>query len=202
MSREKKIKRAVEALKLELLAGEAYPCPRCGRMTMNTERPMLNALSRYADVYICAKCGTDEAVRDMVGNPLPFVDWGKELIVRMMEDEELKKLIAKYQQRADAAEQAYQETGARRYYTTHWKNQNTANALRIALSAKDEHETLCNMRMLLSNFATRGAAATSSFHPSDEQVKLALELAREIAEYGRRNGLIREEGYDHDRKAH
>ena len=105
-------------------------------------------------------------------------------------EKELEKLIAKYQQRADAAEQAYQETGVQRYYTTHWTNQNLADALRIALSAKEEHETLHDMKMMLSNFASRGAAATSPFRSGDEQVKLALALAREIAEYGQRNGLI------------
>ena len=60
----------------------------------------------------------------------------------------------------------------------------------MALSAKEEHETLHDMKMMLSNFASRGAAATSPFRSGDEQVKLALALAREIAEYGQRNGLI------------
>ena len=107
-----------------------------------------------------------------------------------MDEKVLEKLIAKYQQRADAAEQAYQETGAQRYYTTHCTNQDLADALRIALSAKDEHDTLRDIKMMLSNFASRGAAATSPFRSGDEQVKLALALAREIAEYGQRNGLI------------
>ena len=105
-------------------------------------------------------------------------------------EKELEKLIAKYQQLADAAEQAYQETGVQRYYTTHCTNQDLADALRMALSAKEEHETLHDMKMMLSNFASRGAAATSPFRSGDEQVKLALALAREIAEYGQRNGLI------------
>ena len=105
-------------------------------------------------------------------------------------EKELEKLMAKYQQRADAAEQAYQETGVQRYYTTHCTNQDLADALRMALSAKEEHETLHDMKMMLSNFASRGAAATSPFRSGDEQVKLALALAREIAEYGQRNGLI------------
>ena len=107
-----------------------------------------------------------------------------------VDEKELEKLIDQYQKRADTAEQAYQETGMQRYYTTHWTNQNLADALRIALSAKEEHETLHDMKMMLSNFASRGAAATSPLRSGDEQVKLALTLARELAEYGQRNGLI------------
>ena len=73
---------------------------------------------------------------------------------------------------------------------THWTNQNLADALRVALSAKEEHETLRDMKIRLSNFASRGAAATNPLRSDDEQVKLTLALAREIAEYGQRNGLI------------
>lgn len=105
-------------------------------------------------------------------------------------EKELEKLMAKYQQRADAAEEAYQETGVKRYYTTHCANQDLADALRIALSAKEDHETLRDMRLMLSNFASRGAAAHSPHRSQDERVKLALTLAAEIADYGQRNGLI------------
>ena len=49
-------------------------CPRCGRMTVK-DRLHTNALSRYADVYICDACGTDEALRDWSGNPLPDGEW-------------------------------------------------------------------------------------------------------------------------------
>lgn len=105
-------------------------------------------------------------------------------------EKELEKLIAKYQQRADAAEEAYQETGAKRYYTTHCTNQDLADALRIALSAKEDHETLRDMRLMLSNFASRGAAAVSSHRSQDERAELALDLAAEVADYGRRNGLV------------
>ena len=107
-----------------------------------------------------------------------------------MSEKELEKLIAKYQQRADAAEEAYQETGAKRYYTTHCTNQDLADALRIALSAKEDHETLRDMRLMLSNFASRGAAANSPHRSQDERAELALDLAAEVADYGRRNGLV------------
>ena len=107
-----------------------------------------------------------------------------------MDEKELEKLIDQYQKRADTAEQAYQETGMQRYYTTHWTNQNLADALRIALSAKEEHETLHDMKMMLSNFASRGAAAISPQRAPDERAELAVRLVAEVADYGRRNGLI------------
>ena len=57
------------------LVGELKPvCPRCGGRTMKEPLPT-NALSRYARVYICDKCGTDEAIRDWKGKPLPMEEW-------------------------------------------------------------------------------------------------------------------------------
>ena len=49
-------------------------CFRCGHLTMKLEL-LRNAYSRHAPVYICDKCGTDEALRDMVGKPLPLEAW-------------------------------------------------------------------------------------------------------------------------------
>ena len=50
-------------------------CPRCGKMNMREEQ-VLNSLSRYADVYICADCGTEEAMADWTGDEvLPFEKW-------------------------------------------------------------------------------------------------------------------------------
>jgi len=49
-------------------------CPRCGKMTVK-DRLHTNALSRYAKVYICDACGTDEAIRDWAGCVLPLADW-------------------------------------------------------------------------------------------------------------------------------
>lgn len=52
----------------------SYVCPRCGKVTMDSD-PLHNALSRHATVYICDVCGTDEAVRDWKGIPLPLEKW-------------------------------------------------------------------------------------------------------------------------------
>lgn len=38
-------------------------------------KPVRNALSRHTQVYICPKCGMDEALRDMARKPLPLNEW-------------------------------------------------------------------------------------------------------------------------------
>ena len=68
--------------------GYIFPCPRCGHERMKPEA-VRNALSRYADVYICSECGMDEAMRDTAGQPpLPFTEWGMVLGFTENEDEE------------------------------------------------------------------------------------------------------------------
>lgn len=51
------------------------PCPRCGQDKMSHKDPARNALSRFADVYICDDCGTDEALRDFFGCSIPLENW-------------------------------------------------------------------------------------------------------------------------------
>lgn len=58
----------------ELQANGTHICPRCGRFSVK-ERLTTNAMSRYIHVYICDRCGTDEAVREMMDKPLPLVEW-------------------------------------------------------------------------------------------------------------------------------
>lgn len=54
-------------------AAKPPQCLRCGELL----NPVLayNALSRYADVYVCEACGMDEALRDAAGQPMPFSEW-------------------------------------------------------------------------------------------------------------------------------
>lgn len=70
------IKEHIEKLKTLQDAGKLMPCPRCGKQQMKLPSAH-NALSRYADVYICDTCcGMDEALRDAFGKePLPFDKW-------------------------------------------------------------------------------------------------------------------------------
>lgn len=71
---EQEAKQRIEQLKSLQERGENFPCPRCGHYRMD-EKPVRNALSRHADVYICNQCGTDEAIRDMIKTVLPLTEW-------------------------------------------------------------------------------------------------------------------------------
>lgn len=74
------MKTLIEAAEFIKITGETqkeiqnHYCPRCGQMKM---RPVLaeNALSRYADIYICPDCGMQEAMMDMTGCCLPLNEW-------------------------------------------------------------------------------------------------------------------------------
>ena len=49
-------------------------CPRCGQNKLKS--PLThNALSRYADLYVCDECGLTEAGLAMMNNPLPLEQW-------------------------------------------------------------------------------------------------------------------------------
>lgn len=52
-----------------------FACPRCGKMSMDTESVTRNALSRRATIYICDACGTQEAIEDMMGSRSPLTAW-------------------------------------------------------------------------------------------------------------------------------
>ena len=71
---EKKIEQALIELKKQQEDGQVFPCPRCGHYRMD-KKTSLNALSRHADVYVCDRCGVDEAIRDMKGEVLPLTKW-------------------------------------------------------------------------------------------------------------------------------
>ena len=66
-------KKAVDDFARQQKDGTKF-CPRCGRNAVK-KRLVTNALSRHASVYVCDACGTDEAIRDFAGNPLPLKDW-------------------------------------------------------------------------------------------------------------------------------
>ncbi|MBR0160498.1 MAG: hypothetical protein IJQ02_04325 [Oscillospiraceae bacterium] len=51
-----------------------FPCPRCGCWAMDKD-PIRNALSRRAKVYICNRCGTEEALEDFTGRRKPLSSW-------------------------------------------------------------------------------------------------------------------------------
>ena len=69
-----RIRKTLGDLKARQDAGEQMLCPRCGRNTMK-KNIHTNALSRYADIYICDACGTEEALLKFMSNPLPVAEW-------------------------------------------------------------------------------------------------------------------------------
>lgn len=54
--------------------GGRFACPRCGRRVMD-EDVTRNALSRYANVYVCDACGSQEAFGAMVKRCTPVSQW-------------------------------------------------------------------------------------------------------------------------------
>lgn len=57
-------------------APEAVQPPLCLRCGQPLHRNLsFNAFSRYADIMVCSGCGTDEALRDSHGDPLPLLEW-------------------------------------------------------------------------------------------------------------------------------
>ena len=52
-----------------------FACPRCGKMSMDTESVTRNALSHRTAIYICDACGTQETIEDMMGSRGPLTAW-------------------------------------------------------------------------------------------------------------------------------
>ena len=71
---EKDTKEIIEALKPLQEKCIHLPCPRCGYDRMD-EKPIRNALSRQADVYVCDRCGMDEALKAVKGLSIPLTQW-------------------------------------------------------------------------------------------------------------------------------
>ena len=84
-----------------------------------------------------------------------------------MDTKELKKLIDRYQQKADVAYRNYQDSGVSRYDRERRNNEDLADALRIALNAKDEHTMLISIRADLADLASRAEMAVHGHDASD-----------------------------------
>ena len=106
----------------------------------------------------------------------------------MMDAKALKKLIDRYQQKADTAYRNYQESGVSRYDREYRNNEDLADALRVALNANDEHTQLISIR---SDLATLAGAAEQAVHHHDiSEVTSVLNnliaVASTYGVYGRR----------------
>jgi Uncharacterized Zn ribbon-containing protein len=68
-----KAKKILEVQRRRQEKGHILPCPRCGH-EMNPDLTM-NALSRRVGVYICSRCGTEEAFEDMANARMELKAW-------------------------------------------------------------------------------------------------------------------------------
>lgn len=106
-----------------------------------------------------------------------------------MKKKELLKLADKYQAKADAASQNYQETGMGRYGSAYRRNEELADALRMAAGAADEHHAYVSMKAQMSNFAWRAKMASTAKNEANRS-ELVAALVRDIVSYGHLMGLI------------
>lgn len=87
---------------------------------------------------------------------------------------ELIKLAEKYQAKADTDYQNYQETGARRYESSWRRNEDMAEAFRMAADAADEHQAYTAMRVDMANFARD--AMKASHATGEEREKMVKSM--------------------------
>lgn len=106
-----------------------------------------------------------------------------------MSKEELMKLAEKYQAKADADFQNYQESGMSRYGSSYRRNEDMAEALRMAAGAADEHRAHISMKVEMANFASR-AQMLAIADTEEKRADLTQALIRDLADYGRLMGLI------------
>lgn len=107
----------------------------------------------------------------------------------MMDKKEIEKLVTRYRNKADRAFELYQESGITRYGTTARNNENLADALRIAASAADEHNTLISLRGSMANLASRAQVImdTQSYSENADMIEAFF---RDFLSLCRMYGLI------------
>lgn len=104
----------------------------------------------------------------------------------MLSKDALNAMADKYQAKADAAYEKYQDTGAQRYNNEQWRNEELADALRVAANAAEEHNLMIAYRADLTRLAQMAEQATEQ----NDQA-LLKQLATETVGYGQMHGLIR-----------
>lgn len=88
----------------------------------------------------------------------------------------------------------YQETGITRYDTARRNNEDMAEALRMAASAKEDHDRMIHLRGVLSQLAWRAAEANRA--SEEERPRKMQAVLGELLSAARMQGLIRDEGGD------
>ncbi len=106
-----------------------------------------------------------------------------------MTHKELEALVEKYEAKANKALSNYQETGAKKYQREYEANDDLAEALRIALNAKDEHDELRNYRCTVSIIAQQARADSKP----DRAIKNLIAFAESQGLIPKDYGLIPKE---------
>ena len=108
-----------------------------------------------------------------------------------MDKEKLYKLAERYQNKADTAYNAYQETGITRYDTACRNNEDLAEAIRAAAAASDEHNELVHLR---GNMADLAGMALREKNSDEETKAIRLDVLMDSCiSIGRLMGFLRRE---------
>lgn len=108
-----------------------------------------------------------------------------------MEKEKIKKLIATYDKKAETAYMNYQNTGVTRYDTARRNAEELADALRLALNAKDEHDELLLYRSHVCQWAA--AVKRIPYMAEDAKPEAMNRICQEVKALAKLKGLIKED---------
>lgn len=108
-----------------------------------------------------------------------------------MDKAELLKLADKYQTKAAADIEKYQETGLQKYYTSSCRNEDMETALRMAANASDDKYKLVAIRGQLMDLARRAQEILEMQGEIKELMQQTMmeQLMRDIVAYGRMEGF-------------
>ena len=90
--------------------------------------------------------------------------------------DDLGKLAAKYQEKADRAYDNYQATGISRYDRERRNAEDMAEALRAAANAADEHVQLGHLRAEFVWYASRADAALAENAPREKLAEILEQI--------------------------
>ena len=106
----------------------------------------------------------------------------------MLTNKELEAMIERYDAKAEKAYMNYQETGMSRYDRERARNEDLADALRIALNAADDHSAAVDLRCNLVDLGHRAQVVLRDCTALPDAVE---KLLRDVAASATARGLIK-----------
>ena len=107
----------------------------------------------------------------------------------MLTNKELEAMIERYDAKAEKAYRNYQETGISRYDRERVRNEDLADALRMALNAADDHSAAVDLRRNLADLGHRAQIVLGDY--SGAIPKNVEQLLRDVAVSATLRGLIK-----------